>query len=156
MVASSTCVQWLPQILPHPNHIQLVSVRQIKETFSQFRAAVLAAQGEFAERVQVSLSASSVSPAPPERRTSKTPRTSKVRPCWLSWLSCKLVYNLDNCPPQQTVASAASEEVLVGDTDGAGFSLGVAPVAAKHPVSPVAATKKLKGKPPPLRQSIRY
>ena len=79
MFAANTCVQWLPQPLPHPTHLQLVSVRQIKETFSQFRAAMLAAQGELAERVQVNLSASSVSPAPPERRTSKTPRAGKVR-----------------------------------------------------------------------------
>lgn len=64
---------------PAPTHTQLVSVRQTKETFSQFRAAVLAAQRELAERVQVNLSTTSVSPAPTDRRASKTPRTGKVR-----------------------------------------------------------------------------
>ena len=130
-------------------------MRQIKETFSQFRAAVLAAQGELAERVQVNPSTPSVSPAPPDRRTSKTSRASKVR-ATLVVVVVILTSNHDSCPPlQQTMVSAASEEVLVGDTDGAGFNLGVAPVAAKHPVSPVAATKKLKGKPPAHRQPTR-
>ena len=118
---------------------------------------MLAAQRELAERVQVNLSTTSVSPAPTDRRISKTPRTGKVRTMLHSTYELDVpTSNHDNCLPlQQTVVTAVTEEVLVGDTDGAGFSLGVAPVAAKPPVSPVAATKKLKGKHPAPRPSIR-
>ena len=149
--------RWALLTPPTPTPTQLVSVRQIKETFGQFRAAVLAAQGELAERVQVNLSTTSVSPAPTDRRTSKTPRTGKVRSMLHSTYALKVqTSNHDNCLPlQQTVVAAVSQEVLVGDTDGAGFNLGVAPVTARPPVSPVAATKKLKGKNPAPRPSVR-
>ena len=42
--------------------------------------------------------------------------------------------------------SSVSEEIFVGDTDGQGFNLGVAPSSLKTGVSSVAATKKLKKK----------
>ena len=64
--------------------IELLSVRQIRETFNQFRLATLVMQDELADKMKslqlqsrTSLVTTSQSPQP-DRRVSKASRTSKV------------------------------------------------------------------------------
>jgi kinesin family protein 6/9 len=107
--------------------IELLSVRQIKETFSQFRRVVLDMQEEFSEggkSLVVPSQAHLSTSQPVERKHSRTSKTGK----------------------QSTAESLVSEDVLVGDTDGQGFSLGIAPALSRGVLSPVVATKKMKNK----------
>ena len=56
-------------------------------------------------------------------------------------------HSVFSCVEQQVTAdNLPGGDVLVGDTDGQGFSLGVAPSVSKSSVSALAATKKMKNK----------
>ena len=55
-------------------------------------------------------------------------------------------HSVFSCVEQQVTADNLPGDVLVGDTDGQGFSLGVAPSVSKSSVSALAATKKMKNK----------
>ena len=62
-------------------HVQLLSVRQIKETFSQFRRVVLDMQEEFSEggkSLVVPSQAHLSTSQPVERKHSRTSKTGKV------------------------------------------------------------------------------
>ncbi|XP_065889212.1 kinesin-like protein KIF9 isoform X2 [Dysidea avara] len=120
--------------------IEIINVRQIKETFAQFKATIQNMEAEMEERLQSvaemrqSTPVQSSSSGVPPTATTTVPRVSS------KGNTKSRATNIVTQPSNE------GDSELVGDTDGQGFGIGVAPLSVKQNVSPVVATKKIKSK----------
>lgn len=105
--------------------IPIVTVQQINEVFAQFKAVIISLEAEKATLVKQPPSVPSLLVAEPVIAKASSPTTKQPR-------------------SKTTLPAEVSDEQQVGDTDGAGFGVGLAPSSLKHPASPIATSKKLK------------
>ncbi|KAL5503458.1 hypothetical protein EMCRGX_G010412 [Ephydatia muelleri] len=104
--------------------IPIVTVQQINEVFAQFKAIIVSLQSDKAAMMK--------QPSLPAVLVAEPVSTKSSSPTYKQ-------------PKSRTVLSVeVSEDQQVGDTDGAGFGVGVAPSNLKHPSSPITTSKKMK------------
>ncbi|CAI8011347.1 Kinesin-like protein KIF9 [Geodia barretti] len=98
--------------------IELVSVKQVKEVFEQFKAITLSRDGGVQSSSEGRGTSGKTEPVP--HSASRTKRESKV----------------------QSGAGVVAE--TAGETEGVGLGLGIAPASLKHPTSAAVAVRKSK------------